>query len=86
MTTTTANLDTTTGKIDATVVKIDVLSESATKALSDAGVIQKRVADLPKDASNTLLDAISAVSVPVNQKSVLPSKAESLVGTSSPEE
>jgi len=86
VTTTTANLDTTTGKIDATVVKIDVLSESATKALSDAGVIQKRVADLPKDASNTLLDAISAVSVPVNQKSVLPSKAESLVGTSSPEE
>jgi len=86
VTTTTANLDATTGKIDATVVKIDVLSESATKALSDAGVIQKRVADLPKDASNTLLDAISAVSVPVNQKSVLPSKAESLVGTSSPEE
>tara|TARA_A100001037_G_C15054607_1_gene591723 strand:+ start:205 stop:1218 length:1014 start_codon:yes stop_codon:yes gene_type:complete len=74
VTTTTANLDNTTGNIDATVVKIDVLSESATKAL-----------DLPKDASNTLWDAISAVSVPINQKSVLPSKTESLVGTS-PEE
>ena len=81
-----SSVTTTTANLDATVVKIDVLSESATKALSDAGVIQKRVADLPKDASNTLLDAISAVSVPVNQKSVLPSKAESLVGTSSPEE
>ena len=86
VTTTTANLDNTTGQIDSTVLKIDVLSESATKALADAGVIQKRVADLPKDASNTLLDAISAVSVPVNQKSVLPSKAESLVGTSPEEE
>jgi archaellum component FlaF (FlaF/FlaG flagellin family) len=86
VTTTTANLDNTTRQIDSTVLKIDVLSESATKALADAGVIQKRVADLPKDASNTLLDAISAVSVPVNQKSVLPSKAESLVGTSPEEE
>lgn len=86
VTTTTANLDNTTSQIDSTVLKIDVLSESATKALADAGVIQKRVADLPKDASNTLLDAISAVSVPVNQKSVLPSKAESLVGTSPEEE
>lgn len=83
VTTTTANLDQTTKGIDSTLGGIDVSLMSLSKALADAGVIQKNIKDLPKSASNTLLDAISAVSVPVNQKSVLPSKAESLIASNS---